>query len=100
MDTGELILFVLRLLYSGVIVCGVGYSLYTGLRHGFRFPRLLHFMAVVIIFIEVGILVAFPVPLKAITWILGSLLILLPISPYIGWVLAGGPARLSGPETR
>jgi hypothetical protein len=57
-------------------------------------------MAAVIIVIEVGILAAFPVPLKAITLILGSLLVLLPISPYIGWVLAGGPARLCGPGER
>ncbi|HOX55886.1 MAG TPA: hypothetical protein P5205_03600 [Candidatus Paceibacterota bacterium] len=93
MDTRELIILVLRCLYGAFVLSAIAYSVYMGLRYGFRFPRSLHFMAVAVIVIEVGILAAFPVPLTAITLTLGSLLALLPVSPYIGWILAGGPVK-------
>jgi hypothetical protein len=96
MNTRELIYFILRVAYSVFIWAGVLYSLYVGVRHGFRFPRPLHIMAVAIVMLEAVVLVVFPLPLSSITALLGSILALLPVSPYIGWVMAGGPTRLNG----
>jgi hypothetical protein len=95
MDTRELIYLILKVVCSVVIWAGILYSLYVGVRYGFHFPRFLHIMAIVIVILEAGVLVVFPLPLSSITAILGSFLALLPVAPYIGWVVAGGPARLN-----
>lgn len=94
MDTREIIYVVVKIACSVFIWAGILYSLYVGVRYGFRFPRLLHIMAVAIVMLEAAVLVVFPLPLSSITAVLGSILVLLPVSPYIGWVMAGGPARL------
>jgi hypothetical protein len=91
MDTRQLIYAVFRVACAVVIWGGIAYSFYMGVRYGFRFPRSLHIMAVVIVILEAAILFLFPVPFAAITPVLGSLLVLLPVSPYLGWVLARGP---------
>jgi hypothetical protein len=94
MDTREIIVLGVRILVAGVLLWGIIYSLYSGIRFGFRFPRSLHCLALGILALEVVTLVAFPIPVKEIGIVLGGLLLLLPFSPYVGWILAGGPARL------
>jgi hypothetical protein len=71
------------------------YSFYTGVRYGFRFPRLLHLMAATISLGELLVLVVWPIRLSAIGLLLGSLLVILPFAPYIGWTFAGGPDRVT-----
>jgi len=52
-------------------------------------------MAVAIVMLEAVVFVVFPLPLSSTTALLGSILVLLPVSPYIGWVMAGGATRLN-----
>ncbi len=91
MDTRQLIYVIVKDAYGVFFLAGISYSLYVGVRRGFRFPRLLHMTAVVIVIIEAGLLAVFPLSLSSITPLLGSILVILPLAPYIGWVVAGGP---------
>jgi hypothetical protein len=95
MDTRELIYFIVRVAWSVFMGASFLYSLYVGVRYGFRFPRSLHIMAVVIVMLEAGVLVVYPLRLSSITAVLGSILAILPFSPYIGWAIGGGPIRLN-----
>ena len=91
MDTRQLIVLVLKFGWGLLVRGGIVYSFFVGVRYGFRFPRLLHFFAVAIVVLEVGILFLFPVPWEGFTMLTTSILVLFPLSPYIGWVFAGGP---------
>jgi len=94
MDTRDLIFLVLKTIYSVLVWAGILYSLYVGVRYGFRFPRALHVMGLAVLGLEIGILVWFPVPIAELTLAVGSILAILPFGPYLGWVVAGGPQRL------
>ena len=100
MDTRALIWLILKTGYAILLWAGILRSLYVGVRYGFRFPRSLHILSVVILIFEAGVLVLYPIPLTQITLLLGSLLLLLPLSPYIGWVVAGGPDQSNANENR
>jgi hypothetical protein len=76
------------------------YSLIVGVRHGFRVPRSLHWIAVGLLLCEVLILLMFPLDISTISPLLGVILLCLPISPYAGWVMSGGPARCRDDEER
>ena len=69
------------------------YSLIVGLRHGFRVPRSLHWLAFGLLLCEVLILLMSPLDISTISPLLGVILLCLPISPYAGWVISGGPER-------
>lgn len=93
MDTRQLIYVIVKDAFGILYLAGISYSLYVGVRRGFHFPRPLHIMAVGIVIFEAGVLVVFPLQLASITPVLGSVLVISPLTPYIGWIVAGGPQK-------
>ncbi len=69
------------------------HSVFVGFRHGFRLPRCIHWIALCLLSLEAAILVVFPVEVASISFRLGVLLLCIPVSPYFGWAISGGPVR-------
>jgi hypothetical protein len=69
------------------------YSIVVGFRDGFRFPRSLRWVALSLLVLEITVLVIFPVNIRTISPLLGTMLICLPASPYAAWAISGGPVR-------
>jgi len=73
-----------------------GYAIYSvtvGFRHGFRFPRSLHWVAASLLAMEIAVLVACSIDVRSISPILATILLCLPVSPYVAWAMSGGPVR-------
>jgi len=85
-----------RIIQGLISIAFWGYAIYSviiGFRHGFKFPRSLHWIAVILLAIEIIILMVFPIEVRSISPILATVLVCLPVSPYVGWAISGGPVR-------
>lgn len=69
------------------------HSVIVGFRHGFSLPRFIHRTALFLLVLEVTVLVVFPVEVASVSFHLGVLLLCIPVSPYFGWAISGGPVR-------
>ena len=69
------------------------HSIVVGFRHGFKLPRFIHWTAICLFAVEVAVLFVFPVEVEKVSFRLGVLLVCIPVSPYFGWAISGGPVR-------
>ena len=93
MTTRTVIFQILQWLWCIVFWAYVIHSFVVGLRHGFRTPAALHWVAGSIVLIEAVLLVLLPLEIKSVSGLLVTILVMLPAAPYFGWVIAGGPER-------
>ena len=87
---------ILRVVEGGVGMALWGYAIYSlvvGLRYGFKFPRSLHWVTVSLLTVEIAVLAIFPIGVGSVSLLLTMTLICLPVSPYLAWIMSGGPVR-------
>jgi hypothetical protein len=79
--------------YWGNIIRSMMLALRYGFRYGFRLPRSMHYAAIGLLVVELLVLALFPLDIRTIGLKLGIILLSFPLSPYVGWAVAGGPER-------